>query len=312
MHLWTKTALASVLLLGVAADANAQCCSKKKAAASDAATVVQQDATAAQCRPKDEASCRGKTLVATGMPLLTYKVGETSTNCPKEADKLAADGETAVRYVFGTSEFAEKSEALKAYAGALDEYLGTLTTVRYAVGETIVGCPQAAAALAREARDTVKFRVASYTFADEPAAQQAAEAARSAADKVVLKKLVNGEEVAAECSAAAAKDGKACCAAKAAGQKTAGASECATKKTEKSSCGASKLAARGDGCASHKVAAEASGERAAKCEFVVGDLKTCCESTARVELAQARILEAHKVVTELAAKDGNGKPVAGI
>ncbi len=319
MHLWTKTALVLAFILGVAIDASAQCCSKKKAAAgADAVTASQKDALAAQSPSKDEPNCRGKALAATGMPLMTYKVGEKPTNCPKEAEKLAADGETAVRYVVGTGEFQEKAEALRAYTAALDEYLGTVTTVRYAVGDSTVGCPQAAAALARDVGEAVRFRVASYTFADEDAAQQAAEAARHAADKVVLKKLINGEEVAADNSTEGAHAGKSGCAAKAAGHKTAGAGDCATKKTEKGSCGASKLAARGDGCPGHKTAAEATAsaepasDRPAQCEFVVGDLKTCCEVTAKVELAQARIIEAHKAVAELAAKDGNGKPVAGI
>ena len=316
MHTWTKRAFAAVLLLGVAVDANAQCGSHKKAAGTDVAQASHKDGARGSCHSKDEPGCRGKALAATGMPLMIYKVGEMSTNCPKEAHQLATESEATVRYVVGTNEFEEKTEALKAYAAALDEYLGTLTTVRYAVGDTSVGCSQAAAALARESRDAVKFRVASFTFADESAARQAAEAARSAADKVVMKKLVDGEEVAVD--GAPAKDGKSCGAAKSGGQKTGGTGECATKKSDKSSCGANKLASRSDACPSHKASGDAAAtvepasERSAKCEFVVGDVKTCCETTARVELAQTRILEAHKTLTEVAAKDTPGKPVAGI
>jgi hypothetical protein len=176
---------------------------------------------------------------------------------------LAKTNEATIRYVVNETEYADKTEAQESYAKVLDEYLGTLTSVRYAVGEKCVNCPMAALALAKDSGEAVKYRVAAFTFADKAAADKAADAARAAADKVEMTMVVDGQET--KCDATAKKT--------------------CNKSTDNATAGKS-------------------------CEYRVGDTKTCCAATAKVEFTKARIETAQKALEEIAAKDNGGKEVA--
>jgi hypothetical protein len=228
-----------------------------------------------------ELACRGKALHAAGAPLMQYKVGDQTTKCPQEAAKLAAaaDGDPKIRYVVDDTEYSHKPEALGAHAKALEAHLAKLSELRYVVGKATLDCPQAATTLAANQHEVVKYRLASFTFEDQAAAQQAADAAREAAEKVQLKTVVDGQEV---------------CNAKT-GQKTGDRGGC--------------CAAKG-GVAAKKSAGAKDASAGKKCEYVVGNVKTLCEATAKVELAQARILAAYDALQEVAGKADAGKPVA--
>lgn len=270
MKAWTKSVLAVLVGLGLVASAAAQCSAHK--AKSDEMAGKPASEAGASCN-KDKAccakggetaskeACRDKMLAAAGMPLMKYKCGDKTTCCPKAAEEMAAGKDVQVRYVVNETEYADKTEALQAYKTTLEDYLNTMTAVRYAVGDKCVACPDTAAALAKNNGDAVKYRVAAFTFGQKPAAEKAAEAARAAAESVNLKMVVDGQEYSCEKSA--------------------------------------------------QTACKSKGEGAAKtCEYKVGDLKTCCEVTAKVELAKARIAAAYKAVEELAAKETAGKDVA--
>jgi hypothetical protein len=277
MRISKTTAIVTLLSLALAANAAAQCCSGAKKAA-DGGTTCQKDKSTC-AKSGDMASkegCKDKSLAASGMPVMHYKVGEKTTCCPKAAAEMAKADDATIKYVVSETEYADKSEALQAYAKVLDEYLGTITTVRYAVGEKCVNCPLAAMALAKDSGETVKYRVAGFTFADKAAADKAADAARTAADKVELTMLVDGKET--KCDAAAKKT----------------CDKSAHDATAKKTC---------DKSADDATAAKT-------CEYRVGDTKTCCAATAKVELAKARIETAQKALEEIAAKDNGGKEVA--
>lgn len=136
------------------------------------------------CKGDGKDACQEKTLAAAGVRVMKYKVGEETTCCPKQAEQLAGGDNTKVHFVVGESEYAEKTEALQAYAKVLDEYLETMGTVRYAVGEKCVACPQTAGAMAKASGTPVKYRVATATFMSKDVAEKAAEAARAAAAKI--------------------------------------------------------------------------------------------------------------------------------
>lgn len=266
MRAWTSSIVATLFALGFATSVSAQCPLGKEhkgegvAAKADGAK-CSKDASkcAATCKHGDKEGCMGKALAATGMPLMSYKVGDQSTNCPKEAEKLIAGQDVKVQYVVGETEYNDKMEALKAYETALNEYLESITAVRYAVGEKCVACPNAAASMAKASGETVKFRVASFTYADKGQAEKAAQLAKQASDKVEMKTV-------------ALESGTA---------------------TGPRTCGAK------DGVAAGK-----------KCEYVIGEMKTCCETTAKVEFARARILAAYNALAEFAAEPPAGKEVA--
>lgn len=192
MKAWMRSTLAVVACLGLASVALAQCGAKAEATA-------QSDGKSATCSrdkaayAKDGAKCSDKALAAC-MPKMAYKVGDKTVCCPKEASELAAGKDADIHYVVAEKEYADKAEALKAYETVLNERLATMTTVRYAVNGKCVACPNAAAALAKDSGDKVKYQVAAYVFADQATAEQAATAARAASEKVTMTKVVDGKE----------------------------------------------------------------------------------------------------------------------
>ncbi len=164
-------------------------CSKEAKAACGKDGQAGCDKTAACCG-KDgckESGCQVRALAAAGAPLMTYKVGDDCVRCPEKAAALAKQKSAEVRYVVGDKTYTNKDEAVKAYAAALDDYVATMTSVRYAVGDDCVACPRAAAELARKSNSNIQYRVAAMTFDSETKAEAAAKAARLAVEKVALK-----------------------------------------------------------------------------------------------------------------------------
>jgi len=207
-----KAALTTTLIaltLAFVSSASAQCCkgksaddaaTAKPAAAKDGATCSKKcEATCAgkcdaACAAACKGGCTGQAVMATGMPLMKYKLGDQTLVCPQKAAEQAKAADVTLRYVVGETEYADKLEALKAYETVLTTYLDRMTTVQYAVGDKCVGCPTAAQSLARECGDQVKFRVASFTFTDRNEADKAVEAARAAVEKVTVKQVADTKE----------------------------------------------------------------------------------------------------------------------
>jgi hypothetical protein len=231
------------------------CC--KDGAAKDKAGCSGKDAAGKEnCDP---AKCAGK---AGGMPKMSYKVGDQTLCCPTKAGELAQGDATKIHYIVANKEYTDKAEATQAYQAALDGYLQSVTSVRFAVGDEVVTCPNAAQQMAKTKGESVKFRVAAYTFADRAAAEKAAAAANDAAGQVTMKTVVNGKTYTCEKEAAAA-------------------------------CAASGKSCHGEAVAKGD---NASAGDAAKPEYVIGETKTNCAVTAKVELAKAKIAAAQQAL----------------
>jgi len=258
-HRWYASATVAVLALaGItwACDkaAKAAGCSGAKVAGSGCSkTCGSQSDCAKTCSDQDVAgACRVKDVVAAGAPMLKYMVGDETVCCYKKALQMADGDEAKVRYAIGDERYTDRAAAMKAFADQLEDYLNSCTTVRYLVGERCVASFDEAAELARAAGQTVRYRVASTTFAERAAAEEAARKARAAAEGVQMKLVKDGQEI------ACGKD---------------------APKTAEKSCHGKK---------SEQV--EPAGD------YVVGDVKTPCPMTARIELAKARIVAAYRAV----------------
>ncbi len=204
MKAWNASALALIAAIGLTASAYADhCCpSKHKAEKAVAKAAVKDKASCSKpCDSKQvavkadcEIDCTGKKLIATGMPLLHYKVGDQQTACPVQAKAYAKKHEDAkVKYVVNDRAYCDKGEAMQAYAKNLDNYLEQITTVRYAVGDQCMRCPASAASLAKKHNTSVKFRVASYDFDTRSHADDVISKARKAAESVKVKTVVDGK-----------------------------------------------------------------------------------------------------------------------
>jgi hypothetical protein len=260
------SAIALLLVASLTCSAPAQCCAGKAKGQQAAGRIAEgqvchKDQETPTGAPTAE---RGKLLAASGAPLMQYKIGERVTRCPKQAAEWTkAKNDLPVRYIVNATEYTDYGAALQAYQAALEERLAQMSSVRYAVGNQCVACPLEAASLAQQTGSTVKYRVASFTFADRAQANRAAEAARAAADKVRMTYAVDGKK-------------------------------CAGDKEARHSC-----RPNGD-------------ETAAKtCEHKVGETKTCCETTAKVELTSARIIAAYQALALVADQPPSISPAAG-
>jgi hypothetical protein len=270
MRLWSRSA-AVLGVFGFVVSAWA-CDPKPAAGAQKTADAGHQDkagcgASAKQVAGKDGAgkegchgAAKGQAVAGRELPRFLYKVGDQTVACPAEAQKIAAGDDAKIRYVVDQTEYGDKIEALKAYAGVLDTFYAGVTTVRYAVGEQCVGCPKAAEAMAKGSGKTVKYRVGAVVFTDKARAEEAPEAAREAAEKITLSYVVDGKSYA--------------------------------------------------GAAEAETARAASGGEKKPCAYAVGDVRTPCEATAKVELAKARIQAAQRAIDQTAEQKVAEREVA--
>jgi hypothetical protein len=255
------------------------CCSKGTTAKSCCSKSQTAKACCGKAKADAQVACTGKALVMSGAPLMTYKVGCETTRCPKQAGEWAAKCDKSnVVYVFNGTEYTCKMTASKAWTQALNEYMSQMTSVRYAVGDNCMACPNAAKRLADTSGKKMKFRVASHTFDSKDDAARAAKLAREAASQVTMKMVIDGKEY-------------SCC--DTAYKQVADASSCSAsgRKTAKAGCD------------------KAGGKRVVEgksCEYVLGEMKTACRTTAELELAKARVAAAQQALEEAA-----GQKVAG-
>lgn len=222
-----RSILAFSVAAALASSAWAQCSGAKAQTADNkqagchgaTAKLAGIDSCSAKCSDKADCAARCGDKAATcdvakaksrSIPVMQYKVGDKVTCCPDEAAKLAGDNKDAIQYVVGEETIAGESDAKQAYAKLLERQLQDVTTVKFAVGDDCVTCPMTAKAMATKAGKPVHYRLASFDFENQDAAQKAAETARQAAEKVAMKMVVGEKEFCCATTAAsvAKADGK--------------------------------------------------------------------------------------------------------
>lgn len=199
------------------------CCAageKTGCAAGDKAAVAKTAASegGASCQAGDKAATGEKGKCSAGsatagccdMPCMKYVVGEKSTCCPDEANKLANGDKKLIKYVVADKEFSDEAEAGKAYVEVLNKHLESMMQIKYAVGDECVACPMTAKELASKSQKKVMYRVAKFDFADQAKAEEAIKHAKAAAEKVSMKMMVGDKCVGCpvEARQVAEKEGK--------------------------------------------------------------------------------------------------------
>ena len=202
-----------VAVLGLSANAWAQCCKSvkgtKTAQANGAKSCCQSAAMKKATCSKNGTNCAN---ACCAMPTMTYRVGQESLSCPKSAETMAKDNDQPLTYLVGQKEFSDKGKANDAYAVALEEYLTKVAKVCYRVGDKCVQCPMEAKSLAQKDSGQVKYCVGSYVFDDQAKAEQAAKMASEAAGQVKMAMNVDGQSYSCpkEAQQASEKTGKTC------------------------------------------------------------------------------------------------------
>lgn len=185
-------------------------------------------------------------------------------------------------------------------------------TMKYKFGDKATDCPAQAEEWQGKCDATVRYVVSGAEYADKAEAMKAYETAleKYLASMTSVRYVVGDNCVA--CPSAAAELAKEnggtvqyrvasfTLADKERAQKAADAARAASEKVTMTYVvdGKEYTCSKGDGEA--KQARETS-DTTRKCEYKVGDKKTCCEVTAKVELATARIIAAYRALEELGA-----------
>ncbi|TWT41102.1 hypothetical protein RAS1_37940 [Phycisphaerae bacterium RAS1] len=160
----------------------------------------------------DKAKCSAGSASAgcSDMPCIKYVVGEKSTCCPDEANKLANGDQKLIKYIVAEKSYSDEAEAGKAYADVLNKHLESMMQVKFAVGDECVACPMTAKELATKNNKKVIYRVAKFDFAEQAKAEEAIKHAKAAAEKVSMKMMVGDKCVGCpvEAKQVAEKEGK--------------------------------------------------------------------------------------------------------
>lgn len=255
----TSIATALVLSLVITGSAWAQCSESSKKSAKAQASCQATCDKAKTTRLASGSCCGncggGKTCDpadcwASSCPKVQYKVAGETLCCPQNAEILAKAKNEKVSYMVAGQEFCDKGDAMATLAKLLNERLEQMTTVSYVVGDETMQCGMSASKMAKSNGTDVRYRVASFTFAEQAQAEQAAKLAREAADSVKMVSVVDGKEY--------------CCS---------------------------------------KTAAKVAADSGKQCEYKVAGQKgsTCCQTTAEVQLAQAKIEAAAKAMQQSSA-----------
>jgi hypothetical protein len=166
-------------------DKGKACCQGKTTCPAMQAAGAEQ-AKSAMC--SSDVTCDGDVVRFKGveLPRIGFKVGDQLTCCMKAAKEMV-EGDTAkVKFVVADKTYDDLGEAKAARLKVLEQYYEDLLKVKYGVGDKCVGCPVAAAGMAKECGQPVHYRLAAFDFAEKDEADKAAKAARAAGDKVAM------------------------------------------------------------------------------------------------------------------------------
>jgi hypothetical protein len=199
--------------VAMASDAKSDCasvCDSAKAAC-DAGVAVTNVAMTGDDKADCATACsttKTASILAASMPGMSYRVGETDTNCPMSAQTMASEHGKPMHYVVSNVAYETEAQAKVAHEAAMLAYADSLTRVVYNVkGETM--CAESAAkACESVCTSEVKYQVGPVIFDNAEDAVRAAAMAYSAMQSVAMTYEVAGE--ATHCSTDAANKASSC------------------------------------------------------------------------------------------------------
>lgn len=171
----------------------------------ECAKAAKKDSCSASC---SAGGCSDKAFAAAGVPKMRAVVGDKEFNCPLEAAEAAKKANVQPVFYVADVKYTDMAEAGKAYAKQLNGFLAEATAVKYAIGSECTNCPKTAESIAKKAGKPVKYRLASFEFNDQAAAEKAAARAREAIEAIKVEMKVDGKTY--TCCDEAGKAAKSC------------------------------------------------------------------------------------------------------
>jgi hypothetical protein len=137
-------------------------------------------------------SAKVETVLAS-MPHMEYVVGDQSMCCPKAAKYHADKTKGAIVYKVGDDKFKDEGTATVKLASILEEEITSMQSVSYSVDGKRSACPMTAKSMAKKSGKKMMYQVAGWEYEDKAKAEQAAKAAKLAAEKVGMTYMVDGK-----------------------------------------------------------------------------------------------------------------------
>jgi len=297
--------LAAFAMTVPTAHAGPGCCSKKK------------DAKVKSCS-QGKAACSAKSACGTNsFPAMLAKVGDKVLDCRTTAGKLAKASGDKIIFLVGDSEFVSEAKAMSVLADASEKFVEQFVTISCVVDGKVILCGDSCADGKKTSAQCAEKAKSCGTRANKQGGDKIAKAKADGKGCCKEGKIAKAKTGGKGCQAASKTravkaDGKDCCPEgknvvfRVAGRdfKTRGA---AVKAREQVATAVQKIRM------SYLIDGEAvqcssqiddKAKAAGKVKYCVGESKTGCHLTARVELAKAQFEAAKNACTKLVAQAG--------
>lgn len=278
--------LATLAMTAPTAYAGPGCCAKKDAA------------KAKGCDP-GKAACGAKSACGTGeFPAMLAKVGDTVMGCRMTAAKMAKESGDSIVFVVAGEEFKSEAKAMSALADASEEFIGQFVAISCVVDGKLIRCGESCDEAKKAWGESVKT-ASCGSKADGGDCCKKGETKTAKAGGDCCKK---GKTVKA--------NGKGCCPEaknvifRVAGREFKSKDEAiAAHKQVTAAIKKIQMTYRVDGEVVHCASMiDDKAKAAGKVTYCVGESKTDCPLTARVELAKARYEAAKSLSEKVVAK----------
>lgn len=185
-------------------DSGQGCAHGQDGCSAKAASGEHEKTKGAMCN--SDVTCDGDVVRFEGvdLPRIGFKVDGTLTCCMKSAKSMAGDDLSKIHFVVGEKTYPNLPEAKAARLVLLEQYYDSLLAVKFAVGDECTACPMTAKDICKKSGKPVRYRLASYEFAEKSDAEKAVELARAAAEKVSMDWVVGEKKYHCPTEAAAA------------------------------------------------------------------------------------------------------------
>jgi len=204
--------LAGGMMVGQALAGDA-CCKSGKAKAGAAVVQAGDKSHCSAAKVAGSASTCGPGLKT----CVVYRVGDLETCCPKTAAEAAEKSGAKIEYLAAGKSYEAEDQAKAALAEKIESVLSEMLAIRMSVGGECVGCPMAAAHMAKTSGKPIVYLAVGREYDAREAAEAALAKAKTAVEGV---NVVGCGEKAGSAACVAAKAGsevaaKATCGAKA-------------------------------------------------------------------------------------------------
>ncbi len=158
-----------------------------------------------KCGQRGGLPAHAKAVLAS-LPKMTYRVGDFETCCSKSASAKAQETKSDIVFVIEGRAYENRGEAIEALVKQLSKQAADMGELKFVAGEQVFRCPVSAEAAAKDAKTTIKYRLAGFDFQDRKVAEKLADKVAESVGGIKMTCKSGGKTIA--CCKSAKKAGK--------------------------------------------------------------------------------------------------------